>query len=217
MNRTLTLIAAGMMVGGLTFGGSALATADPTALDPAERTGLVFSREEEKMARDLYTKLGAKYDSVVWDRIAASEQRHFDAIGTLLNRYSVADPASGKPAGSYNDPSIQRLYDDWLKRGLVSEKDAFAVAIELENRDIADLQGEVKAADNTDIKSVYASLLRGSNNHLRAFKAWSVGGSPVNGRQDGGKANRNGPNAEERTCAGSGAGQGQGQRRGRGR
>ena len=67
------------------------------ASDGNRDTDLADSREEQRMARDLYTLFGQTYDAPVFDRIAASEQRHFDAVGTLLVTYGVADPSTGQP------------------------------------------------------------------------------------------------------------------------
>ncbi|HSO70550.1 MAG TPA: DUF2202 domain-containing protein, partial [Arachnia sp.] len=161
MKRTVSLITAGLAVAALTFGGASLASADTSAPDQAEQSSLAFSRQEEKMAHDLYTALGAKYESAVWDRIANSEQRHFDAVGRLLDQFDVADPTSGDAAGTYDDKTLQGLYDEWLEQGQESEDAAFKAAIELEKRDIADLEVQIEATDNDDIKAVYERLLAG--------------------------------------------------------
>ncbi|WP_353082311.1 DUF2202 domain-containing protein [Tessaracoccus lapidicaptus] len=174
MNRTVKILTAGLAVAALSVGGAAIATADAGTLESEESTSLTFSREEEKLARDLYTAFGEKYDSVVWDRIAASEQRHFDAVGRLLEQYELSDPTEGKDAGEFADATIQGLYADWLKDGS-TEDAAFQAAIELETRDIADLKAQLDAVDDEAIEQVYQSLLRGSERHLAAFTAAANG------------------------------------------
>lgn len=169
MRRTLTGISLGVAVAAMGFSGSAVAGADPTVLEDVESEAIAFSREEEKMTRDLYTELGSTYDSAVWSRIARSEQRHFDAVGRLLTRYDVEDPTVGREPGEFTDPGIQVLYDDWLERGQVSQEAAFEVAIELEERDIADLTELLALVDNPDIDRVLSALLRGSGRHLEVF------------------------------------------------
>ena len=175
MKRTVSIITAGLAAAALTFGGATLASADTSAPDADEKSSLAFSREEEKMAHDLYTEFGELYDSAVWDRIANSEQRHFDAIGRLLDQFDVADPTDGHKAGEYDNKDVQKLYDDWLKQGKASEAEAFKAAIALETRDIADLKVQIQATDNDDIDAVYERLLAGSENHLAAFTAWANG------------------------------------------
>lgn len=174
MNRTVKILTAGLAVAALSVGGAAIATADAGTLESEESTSLTFSREEEKLARDLYTAFGEKYDSVVWDRIAASEQRHFDAVGRLLEQYELSDPTDGKDAGEFVDATLQGLYDDWLTVGS-TEDAAFQAAIELETRDIADLKAQLDAVDDEAIEQVYQSLLRGSERHLAAFTAAANG------------------------------------------
>ena len=45
---------------------------------------LAFSREEERLARDLYQLFADTYDQArPFSNIVKSEQRHFDAVGTL--------------------------------------------------------------------------------------------------------------------------------------
>lgn len=174
MNRTVKILTAGLAVAALSVGGAAIANADAGTLESEESTSLTFSREEEKLARDLYTAFGEKYDSVVWDRIAASEQRHFDAVGRLLEQYELSDPTEGKDAGEFGDATLQGLYDDWLTVGS-TEDAAFQAAIELETADIADLEEQLEAVDDEAIEQVYQSLLRGSERHLAAFTAAANG------------------------------------------
>ena len=215
MKRSVGILTAGLMLGGVALVTTLPASADPGTLESGEMSALVFSREEEKMAHDLYTALGAKYDSVVWDRIAASETRHFDLVGTELTKYSIADPTAGKKAGQFTDKTIQSLYDGWLKRGLTSEKEAFKVAIELENRDIADLKGEIATSDNTDVDQVLTVLLNGSQRHLTGFTNWSNGTVPANAGTGtrAGQGPGNGPGNGSGTGVCDGIGQG---RQGRG-
>ncbi len=47
---------------------------------------------------------------------------------------------------------------------------ALKVGIGIEELDIADLEEYISGTDNADLRRVYANLLRGSENHLRAFE-----------------------------------------------
>ncbi len=139
------------------------------SLTPDEISGLVFSREEERLARDLYTLLADRYDARRFSMIAASEQRHFEAVGALLSRYGIADPSAGARAGVYADPALQALYDKWQSDASTSLSAAYAVGVELEKRDIADLQRLQAATARADLDRVYAQLENGSSRHLAAF------------------------------------------------
>ena len=76
----------------------------PATLTPGEIAGLTFMREEEKLARDVYLTLDDAWDLQVFANIARSEQTHMDAIGTLLTRYGIADPAAGNERGRVHQP-----------------------------------------------------------------------------------------------------------------
>lgn len=136
-------------------------------LSDADRAGLLWMREEEKLARDVYAALGEVWGIRAFDNIGAAEETHMDAVKTLLDRYGVADPASAKGPGEFADPTLQKLYDDLVARGKQSLVDALQVGAEIEDLDIVDLQK--RASTLADIDLVYDNLERGSRNHLRAF------------------------------------------------
>lgn len=168
---------------------------------------LAFSREEERLARDLYQLFADTYDQArPFSNIVKSEQRHFDAIGNLLETYGLGDPSEGREPGSYADPDLQKLYDDWKAQGLTSQAEALKVGIELETQDIADLKAQIAETTEADAKRVFNNLLNGSENHLKAFTNASEGGF------GGGQGARNGQGNESR----SGQRDGQGSRQGAG-
>lgn len=142
----------------------AIPRADLTA---GEEAGLLWMREEEKLAGDVYTVLGEQWGTKAFTNIAAAEQTHTDAVKALLDRYEIADPSADKGAGSFTDPAIQELYTSLVEQGSGSLVDALTVGATIEDLDIADLQA--RATDTADIALVYANLERGSRNHLRAF------------------------------------------------
>ncbi|MDD4868117.1 MAG: DUF2202 domain-containing protein [Mycobacterium sp.] len=149
-------------------------------LSDRERADLILMREEERLARDLYRRFHQAWGVPVFDNIAASEQRHYDAIGRLLEYYNVPDPSVGQPPGVYADTELQDAYDAWLARGLSSEPGAYAVGVELETGDIADLSAALDSSDETAVHRVYENLRTASGNHLRAFEA-AISGRPMGG------------------------------------
>ena len=140
-----------------------------TALTPEEAAGLTHMREEEKLARDVYQYLYQTWRLPVFNNIAASEQTHMDAIKTLLDRYQIADPAAGNAPGVFTSVDLQALYDRLVAQGSQSSAAALSVGVAIETLDISDLQTELALTTHSDIKTVYQNLLRGSQNHLRAF------------------------------------------------
>ena len=66
-------------------------------------------REEEKLARDVYLYMYNEWGLRIFNNIAVSEQRHFEAVGTLLDRYSVEDPAVETGLGEFNNEDLHGL------------------------------------------------------------------------------------------------------------
>ena len=140
-------------------------------LTAAETQTLQFMREEEKLARDVYQQLYQKWNLTVFQNISAAEQTHFDAIGVLLTRYGVADPAQANAAGVYTDVNLIALYNEVLAKGMKSAQDALEAGALIEKKDIADLEAAIPATSKLDVKRVYTNLLNGSFNHLEAFES----------------------------------------------
>lgn len=155
--------------GGSQGNGSAVGYTQSGALSQEEIDGLLYMREEEKLARDVYTALSDMWGLTVFQNIAASEQTHMDSILGLLEKYELEDPAAGKSPGEFVNPDLQALYDDWMARGSQSAAEALKVGALIEEVDILDLREEIPLTDNTDLQQVYESLEQGSCNHLRAF------------------------------------------------
>jgi hypothetical protein len=145
-------------------------TATSTApLTDVEKDYLIFMREEEKLARDVYITLFEKWGVLAFDNIADSEQRHYEAIKTLLDRYGVTDPVTSDEVGSFTNGELASLYPQLIAKGYGSIVDAMIVGATIEELDIIDLKDVLAETKKIDITNVYSNLLLGSMNHLRAF------------------------------------------------
>ncbi|MEV0743278.1 DUF2202 domain-containing protein [Streptomyces sp. NPDC050549] len=152
--------------------GTAATTAPSGTLSAAQKTTLAHMAEEEKLAHDLYTAFAARYDAPVFDRIAAAETRHLDAVRTLLDRYDVNDPTADKAAGDFTDTTVQATYDRLLKQGTGSVDGALRAGLTFETDDIAALTQARSGLDAPDVEQVYANLLAASRMHQAAFGHW---------------------------------------------
>ena len=149
---------------------AAIANMELEDLSSEEQAGLLFMREEEKLAHDMYTKLYELWGNQVMINIANSELTHTEAVQLLISRYQLMDPAEDNGPGVYENGTLQQLYNDLLSSGSIGEIDALEVGGVIEEIDILDLQEQIdKIVDNADITLVYQNLLKGSRNHLRAF------------------------------------------------
>ncbi|HNO07456.1 MAG TPA: DUF2202 domain-containing protein [Methanoregulaceae archaeon] len=155
------------------FGGSTVlaGTGQATPLTDDEKYWMTYMREEEKLARDVYLSLGARWNLPLFTNIAQSEQVHMDSVKTLLDRYGIPDPAAGKAQGAFTDPALQDLYDDLIAQGSASPVEALKAGVIVEETDIADLNKALATTEKNDIRTVYNNLLQGSMNHLNAFQS----------------------------------------------
>lgn len=134
-----------------------------------EVASLVFMREEEKLAHDVYLALYDLWGLPLFQNIAGSEETHTGAVKRLLDRFGIPDLADTTPPGIFTDPDLQKMYADLVALGEISVGDALKVEAAIEEIDILDLQDHLSKTENTEIQRVYTNLLKGSQNHLRAF------------------------------------------------
>ena len=140
-------------------------------LSTAEANTLTFMREEEKLARDIYLNMDEAWEGLPpFRNIAASEQKHMDAIKAKLDKYQLPDPALPE-IGAFKNDELQQLYDELLARGEGSYLEALQVGGLIEEVDIEDLEKAIAATKHADLAQVYESLMCGSRNHLRSFAA----------------------------------------------
>lgn len=134
-----------------------------------EVAGLLFMREEEKLAHDVYMTLYELWGQPVFKNIAASEQIHTDTVKFLLDKYEIPDPADVGLLGQFSDQDLQALYDQLVEMGSASLADALTVGTAVEEIDILDLEKYLAQTESVDLIQVYENLLAGSKNHLRSF------------------------------------------------
>lgn len=144
-------------------------TALQTPLSMVEAEDLTYMREEEKLARDVYLTLYERWGIQAFSNIAASEQRHMDSLGRLIERYGLVDPILRDQIGSFQNNELSSLYAELVAKGGKSAMDALKMGALIEDLDIGDLMEALDRTEHPDVLSVYENLMRGSRNHLRAF------------------------------------------------
>lgn len=166
---TLSTASAVFAAGGYGVGRDAASSLDASTLDATETANLVYMREEEKLARDVYITMYATWSLAVFDNIAASEETHTTQVEDMLEKYRVTDPVVDDSVGVFVDPHLASLYTTLVGQGSASSLAALYVGAAIEELDMIDLQAAIDATDNVDIKQLYENLMSGSRNHLRAF------------------------------------------------
>ncbi len=156
-------IAAAIMLGSL--------TSTASALTATEANAILFMKQEEKLARDVYKALHAKWGAAIFANIAASEQNHMNAIDGLIVRYRLQDSTPAAD-GIFTYKELQDLYNALIEKSDASLSDALEVGVMIEETDIEDLRAALLTARDRPIKNVFSNLLNGSLNHLAAFRSW---------------------------------------------
>ena len=174
MNRRLTSLITmfALVVGGTLWANGPGTRQDIGVLDAAETEALVYMREEEKLARDVYIGLHELWGSPVFANIAESEQRHMDTMANMLDLYSIPDPVVSDAVGAFSAASgLAAWYAELMNRGNDSLLEAFMTGAYIEEAEIRDLRLAIEATDEQPLLNAYTNLLAGSRNHLRAFVA----------------------------------------------
>lgn len=168
---SIAAVAVGATTADATSSGSTAIAIEPSAesLTDVEVEGIMFMREEEKLAYDVYTAFAAMYGQPSFSNIASAEAQHMSAVLGLIEAYDLDDPVDESPVGTFADQKLQDLYDELIEQGSVDLAAALEVGAVIEEVDILDLEKYLAETSNPDIVQVYENLLRGSENHLRAF------------------------------------------------
>lgn len=145
------------------------ATPTNALLTEEEINDLMYLREEEKLARDVYIYSYNKYGVNIFKNISESEQTHINSVLTLFNKYYLEDPISEDVVGVFKNSELQELYNQLVEKSDISLIEALVVGNTIEDLDIYDLELNEERTIKTDLLDVYGSLKCGSRNHLRNY------------------------------------------------
>lgn len=140
-------------------------------LEPKEKEALVYMREEEKLARDVYDSLYARWNINPFGNIRHSEQVHMDKMKALLETYGIEDPVAdvNEKPGIFSSSVLQHLYQELTSSGSQSVTTALLAGAKIEEMDISDLNARMALTSRNDINTTFRYLVMASENHLRAF------------------------------------------------
>lgn len=166
-------------------------------LDLGEEQHLIFMREEEKLARDVYLTLATLYpgEEVFTNIGDNSEQTHTDTVRDTLESYSIPDPnpdANNLPdsigvfTGTEYGWYFTEKFNELVAWGSKSLLDALYVGAFIEELDMIDIvycpkvivqtdngidEGEcgLTYTDEPQLQTMYTHLVDGSKDHLRAY------------------------------------------------
>jgi hypothetical protein len=130
---------------------------------------MVFLRQEEKLARDVYLTLSERWQLPIFGNIANAEQRHMDAVLLVLDAYDVADPVVDDAVGKFTNSKLAGLYGELVASGDQTLTDALTAGATIEDMDLADVYRLLELTSNPRVSLVAENLAKGSRNHLRAY------------------------------------------------
>lgn len=141
------------------------------SLNQREKDAIFYMREEEKLARDVYDSLYAKWEVNPFGNIRQSEQTHMDRMKTLITVYKLNDPVANNndKYNMFTNTSLQKYYNELITTGSQSLTGALKTGAKIEELDIADLEERIKQTQRQDIITTYNYLKMASENHLGAF------------------------------------------------
>ncbi len=134
-----------------------------------EKSGLLFTLQEEKAAYDFYTEMFTKYNEKVFENVKNAEKQHYDHVLNLLNELNINANDASLAAGEFSHKDVTDLYNELMTIGGYSFTDALRAAVRFEEKDISDLRKYYSEASNESIRELYQCLDNASQNHLRAF------------------------------------------------
>jgi hypothetical protein len=140
-------------------------------LSQQEKDAILYMREEEKLARDVYDSLYAKWGGNPFGNIRKSEQIHMDRMKSLINTYKLQDPVEKNKDkhGDFSNDLLQKYYKELVSTGSNSLTEALKAGAKIEELDISDLEERLKQTKKLDIVETFNYLKLASENHLRAF------------------------------------------------
>lgn len=139
-------------------------------LSESESQTLLFMREEEKLAHDVYVYAFEKYGLNAFQNIANSESNHVLSVLGVMDYYQISDPLFRSTVpGEFTNPTLINLYSDLISRVDLSLNESILVGLLIEDLDINDLENAISETSQTNITKLYTNLECGSKNHLKAF------------------------------------------------
>ena len=149
--------------------------ADTSVQDVLGKERLLKQIDDERLAYQLYTKLGEVYPRLrQFQNIPHAESRHFNSLVSYAQT-QYSDVNVGTLEGGFLFPETEDLFSELLAYGKQSARNALDVGIRVEELDIEDLESALAQHPEESLRIIYENLKRGSMNHLRAFSKGGKG------------------------------------------
>ena len=142
-----------------------------TTFTEAEKESVLLMLEEEKLARDVYLAFGDKWGNKVLLNNEDAKEIQLEDVKQISNENKLNIPATVEKdiKGKFENPDLQKLYDEMVKVGSKSLIEALKIGAKIEELDIKDLSEAIANTNKSNLIRLYTQLHMASENHLRAF------------------------------------------------
>ena len=146
------------------------ATSVTTAEKETVETLLLKQIDDERLAYQLYTKLSEIHPKItIYKDIIATEKRHFSTLEDYA-RETYPNLKTGRLKGPFLNNENRKLYQRWLTKGKVSQKNAAQVGVDLEEMDIENVEHFLSPEPEPELATILENLKQDSKKHLSAFR-----------------------------------------------
>jgi hypothetical protein len=137
-------------------------------LTSGQRATLRALAERSKLAHDLVTAFADHYAAFPAQIVEAREHELL-AMRSLLARYGVADPTTGRHPGGFAGPGTRSDYRCLLARGSTGLTPALDVTARLASETIVAMTAALSGLGAPDVRHTYLHLLTGAHQQVQAW------------------------------------------------
>jgi hypothetical protein len=127
-------------------------------------------REEEKMAHDLYMQFSQKWGIPTFYNFSRSKAKHLESTyDELFRPYNLEDPIQDLTIGTFTNPEIKAMYEDYLEKGFRSPQDAIEVVMMILDMDLLHRAAGLAFGQDEEFLEVFEHRTMAAENQIRAM------------------------------------------------
>lgn len=143
----------------------------PDGLSYNDIRGLHLIREEEKITRDLFLSLAARWSMGIFRSLAESEDNQAILIRTIMERHSINDQYETGETAKFRNRETQSIYDGLAAKSSRSPEEAIRAALFTQDLGIYELRSLIRQTERTDLKILYLNLEKSARSAIRALNS----------------------------------------------
>ncbi|MCB2220377.1 MAG: DUF2202 domain-containing protein [Bacteroidetes bacterium] len=145
-------------------------------LSPAEKEGLLYLAEKEKMMRNVYESISTMYENTVFADLSVAKAQHMNLLSVKIDKYDLENPIGTLSHDEFQNPLIQNEFDEFTSFANLTLVDAIVYSKALEESTIDDLEVLLEnVKGNGDLVHTYRQILESSQLNLDALSLETKG------------------------------------------